>query len=65
MKTYLTKTEKSKKILNLLNQALEILESVGIPVEGKTERALERMALCFLDVSVSSNKTLFFLILLR
>ena len=44
MKTYLTKTEKSKKILNLLNQALEILESVGIPVEGKTERALERMA---------------------
>ena len=51
MKTYLTKTEKSKKIINLLNQALEILESVGIPIEGKTERALERMALCFLAVS--------------
>jgi len=35
----------------MINEALHILESVGIPLETKTERALERMAVCFLAVA--------------
>lgn len=35
MKKYLTKTTKSPAIQKLLNEALEILESIGIPFEKK------------------------------
>ena len=35
----------------MIHEALAILESVGIPLEGKTERSLERMAVCFLAVA--------------
>lgn len=51
MKNYIPKSRKSEPIRNLINQALEILESVGIPLNRKTERSLERMAVCFLAVS--------------
>jgi hypothetical protein len=50
MKNYIPKSTKSKPVQKIINEALEILESVGIPME-KTERALERMAVCFLAVA--------------
>jgi type II restriction enzyme len=51
MKTYITKSKKSIPVQNMINEALEILESVGIPLENKTERSMERMAVCFLAVT--------------
>lgn len=51
MNTYITKSTKSKDIQKVINEALEILESVGIPFKNKTERGLERMAVCFLAVA--------------
>ena len=50
MKNYIPKSTKSKAVQTIINQALDILESVGIPM-NKTERALERMAVCFLAVA--------------
>lgn len=49
-KKYLSKSKKSIVIQEIINEALDILESVGIPM-GKTERAMERMAVCFLAVA--------------
>lgn len=51
MKTYITKSTKSDKVQKIINEALDILESVGIPVTSKTQRGLERMAVCFLAVA--------------
>ena len=50
MKNYITKSTKSKQVQEIINQALDILESVGIPMD-KTERGLEKMAVCFLAVA--------------
>jgi type II restriction enzyme len=55
MKTYITKSKKSLPIQKMINEALEILESVGIPLESKTERSMERMAVCFLAVASLTN----------
>ena len=64
MKTYITKSTKLKQVQKVINEALDILESVGIPVITKTERGLERMAVCFLavasvtkDLAVASDKS--------
>jgi BsuBI/PstI restriction endonuclease domain/BsuBI/PstI restriction endonuclease HTH domain len=51
MKNYITKSTKSKSVQRIVNEALEILETVGIPFENATERRLERMAVCFLAVA--------------
>ncbi len=51
MKNYIPKSNKSKSVQKTINEALEILESVGIPMNTKTERGLERMAVCFLAVA--------------
>jgi type II restriction enzyme len=51
MKTYIKRSTKSKKVQKMINETLDILESVGIPLENKTERSLERMAVCFLAVA--------------
>lgn len=58
MKIYLDKDskcktfhKKSKKLQQLINQALEIISSMGIPLEGKTPRALEKMAGVFIAVA--------------
>lgn len=51
MKRYLVKSSKSKKIQKITNDAIEILDSVGIPVNTKSQRALEKMALVFLAVA--------------
>lgn len=50
MKNYLSKSSKSEAIKQIINEALDILYSVGIPMD-KTERSLERMAICFLAVA--------------
>lgn len=51
MKNHLTKSTKSPDVQKLINQALDILEAAGIPVEDKTERSKERMAMAFLAVA--------------
>ena len=51
MKNYIPKNTKSAAIQILINEALDILESVGIPVNTKSERSLERMAEAFLAVA--------------
>jgi hypothetical protein len=51
MKNYITKSKKSKPVQKIINEALEILDSVGIPLNSKTERAMEKMAVCFLAVA--------------
>ncbi len=51
MKDFQPKSKKSKSTKRAINEALEILESVGIPLNTKTERGLERMAMCFLAVA--------------
>jgi len=58
MKTYITKSTKADNVQKIINEALDILESVGIPLASYTERRLERMAVCFLAVaSVTNNWT--------
>jgi len=51
MKQYIANSKKQKSVQNIINEALEILELAGIPFDGKTERALERMAMSFLAVA--------------
>jgi len=51
MKNYIPKSKKSGSLQVLINEALDILESVGIPVETKKERSREKMAVCFLAVA--------------
>ncbi|MBX2930687.1 MAG: hypothetical protein KF781_01930 [Chitinophagaceae bacterium] len=51
MKNYITKSNKAKAIQKIINEALDILESVGIPFNNKSERGLERMAVSFLAVA--------------
>ncbi len=51
MKTYILKSTKSDGLQKLINEALDILESVGIPFEDKTEKALQSMAMCFMAVA--------------
>ena len=51
MKTYITKSKKKLSIQKMINEALDILESIGIPLDSITERRMERMAVCFLAVA--------------
>jgi BsuBI/PstI restriction endonuclease domain/BsuBI/PstI restriction endonuclease HTH domain len=51
MKNYISNSKKSKAVQKIINEALDILESVGIPFNAKSERGLERMAVCFLAVA--------------
>jgi hypothetical protein len=48
---YLLNSKKSTDVIGLIREALDILVSVGIPVEDKTERSLERIAMAFLAVA--------------
>lgn len=51
MQDFLIKSKKSKNVKQLINEALDILSSVGIPFSGKRERGLESMAMAFLAVA--------------
>lgn len=48
---FLSKSKKSLNIIKIINEAIDILESVGIPITDKTERNVERMAMAFLAVA--------------
>jgi len=48
---YIKKSKKSEGIKKLINEALDVLHSVGIPFSGKRERGLESMAMAFLAVA--------------
>jgi type II restriction enzyme len=51
MKTYIAKSSKNAATQKLINEALDILESTGIPLEKKSQRGLEMMAISFLAVA--------------
>ena len=51
MINYIPNSKKSVATQKLINEALSILESVGIPFQEKRERGLESMAMCFLAVA--------------
>jgi type II restriction enzyme len=51
MKNYLRDSTKDQNIVKLINEALEILESVGIPVNEKSLRGQVKMAMSFLAVA--------------
>lgn len=51
MKNYILKSKKTEAVQQIINEALDILESAGIPMNSKSERGLERMAVCFLAVA--------------
>jgi hypothetical protein len=53
---HFSKSQKSKRIVQLLEEAIEILTAVGLPITGKTVRKLERMAMAFLAVSGVTNQ---------
>lgn len=48
---YLPTSTKPATVLVLLEEALSILDALGIPLENKTERSLERIAMAFLAVA--------------
>ena len=48
---YFIKSDKSKELQKLINEALYIISKLGIPIEGMTQRRLERMAMAFLAVA--------------
>lgn len=58
MKNFLTSkskcktfNRKSQKLQKLINQALDIIQSMGIPLDEKKPRGLEKMALVFISVA--------------
>ncbi len=51
MKIYITNSTKSESVQKLINEALDILESVGMPFDTKTPKALQSMAMSFLAVA--------------
>jgi hypothetical protein len=53
---YLNKSKKAKAVVKIINEAIEILVSVGILTDDKTERSLERMAMAFLAVAGVTKK---------
>ena len=50
-----TFNKKSKKLQKLINQALDIIHSMGIPLDEKKPRGLEKMALVFISVAQISK----------
>ena len=48
---YINKSTKAQSVQKVINDALDILHNVGIPLSTKKERGLEKMAMCLLAVS--------------
>ncbi len=48
---YLHKSKKSFQIIEIIEQAIDIIVEIGIPISDKTERANEKMAMSFLAVA--------------
>lgn len=51
MKDQFPKSRKSDRVKLLLNETVEVLSSLGIPIAGLTQRRLEKMAMSFLAVA--------------
>ncbi len=51
MNDHFPNSRKSEQIKKLLNEAVEVLSSLGIPIDGLTQRRLEKMAMSFLAVA--------------
>jgi len=51
MKNYIPHSNKSNTVVQLINEALDILNSVGIPLGNRTENNLQWLAMTFLTVS--------------
>jgi len=56
MKDHLPESKKSRAVKRMLNEALDIITAVGIPVEGKPLRRRERMAACMMAVAGVKRK---------
>lgn len=52
---YFPKSKKPQNIKRLLNEGVQILENVGIPIKKLTTRRLERMVMSFLAVAGITN----------
>lgn len=52
------KKKKAKKVILLIEQALEILDALGVPTDNLTPRRKEKMAMVFLAVADVSSKTM-------
>ncbi|NET52874.1 MAG: restriction endonuclease, partial [Merismopedia sp. SIO2A8] len=48
---YILKSKKSQQLQKLINEALYILSKLGIPLEGQTQRRLERIGMAFLAIA--------------
>jgi type II restriction enzyme len=48
---YIFKSKKTKDLQQLINEALYILDKLGVPIEGITLRRKERIAMAFLAVA--------------
>ncbi len=58
MPDFLPKNKKSRPVKKVINESLYILNSLGIPLDGMTERRMERIGMAFLavlDVKRSKN----------
>jgi len=55
MQDYIPNSKKSAHVKRLINEALDILQNVGIPFVGKRDRGLENMAMAFLAVAGITN----------
>lgn len=53
---YLPKSKKTSHVKKLINEAIDILQQVGIPLTGISERGLEGMAMAFLAVAGVTDK---------
>jgi type II restriction enzyme len=51
MRDYIPGSKKPEFVIKIINEALDILKSAGIPFDGKSGRALEKMAMTFLAVA--------------
>ena len=47
--------KKSKKVVKIINEAIKVLTCVGIPIENRSDRSLERMAMALLAVAGVTN----------
>jgi BsuBI/PstI restriction endonuclease domain/BsuBI/PstI restriction endonuclease HTH domain len=48
---YLHKSKKSPQTIEIIEQAIDIIIQIGIPIENKTERAIEKMAMSLMAVA--------------
>ncbi|MDJ0844856.1 hypothetical protein [Crocosphaera sp.] len=54
-KDYITKSTKNSEVKSLINEALLILDQLGIPLKNQTTRRLERLGMAFLAVTNIKN----------